>query len=590
MSEKVYERTHMCGQITRDCAGLTVKIAGWVNRKRELGEIVFITLRDQTGLVQVVVGEAAFGERLKSIKSEYVLYITGTAQERAAENKNEQMKTGDMEIAAASIEIISEAQTPPFHVFDPDVSEDLRLKYRYIDLRRPQMQEIILLRHSIKKAARDFLDAEGFIDIETPFLTKTTPEGARDYLVPSRVNRGAFYALPQSPQLLKQILMISGFDRYYQITKCFRDEDLRADRQPEFTQIDLEMSFADTRSVMSVNERLVKHILKTVSGREIEGDFPKMTYAEAMRRFGTDKPDTRFAMEITDLTQIGCVKNSAFPLFANAISQNGAVCAITAKNCAGYSRRQQDALADIAKTYKAGGLCFICAAPDGALKASFSKFMGEAGLREIADAANASAGDLIIICAGGREAALNALGYVRLRVGEQENLIDKNAFAFLWVTDFPLFEWSKEDNRFYSKHHPFTAPDDDDLPLLDTAPENARSKAYDLVLNGAELGGGSIRIHNPHLQRKIFSILGISDEDAEKRFGFFLEAFKYAAPPHGGLAFGLDRMCMLFGGRDNIRDVIAFPKTQNAACPLTGAPDSAETGQLAELGLSYGVS
>lgn len=586
---KSFKRSHMCAELGEGEINSVVTVMGWVNKKRELSNLTFITLRDRTGIVQIVVDEkktdAEIAEKAASVRSEFVVAVRGTVIARTPENVNPDMKTGRVEIEASEFVILSEAEVPPFQIADTGVKEDLRLKYRYLDLRRPELQGSIILRHRISQAIRSFLNSNGFIDIETPYLTKSTPEGARDYLVPSRIHNGSFYALPQSPQLLKQILMISGFDRYYQITRCFRDEDLRADRQPEFTQVDMELSFVDIEDVLDVNERLMQYLMKEILGKEISVPFKRMTYKEAMERFGSDKPDTRFGMELVNVSDVEAISTSEFVVFKNALTEGGSVRGINAKGCAAYTRKQTDSLTDIAKTYKAKGLVWIALLEDGGFKSSVSKFFTEDELIKIADAFAAEKGDLILLCADRNEIVLDALGNLRLEIAARQNLTDKSDFDFLWVTEFPLLEWNEDEKRFYAKHHPFTSPMDEDLHFFESDPSQMRSKAYDMVLNGCELGGGSIRIYQREIQEKMFGILGFTKEEAYSQFNYLLEAFKYGAPPHGGLAFGLDRICMLFAGRDAIRDVIAFPKVKDASCPLTGAPDAVDEKQLRELGI-----
>ncbi|MDR3092183.1 MAG: aspartate--tRNA ligase [Clostridiales bacterium] len=585
-----FKRTHMCAEVAEELVGQTVSVCGWVGKRRSLGQVVFVTVRDRSGLVQIVADEGRVSPETAraaaSVRSEFVVAVRGRVLARASENVNPDMTTGKIEIEAEEFVILSEADVPPFQVAETGVKEDLRGRYRYIDLRRPELAGNIITRHKITAAARSFLNKEGFLDIETPYLTKSTPEGARDYLVPSRVHKGSFYALPQSPQQLKQLLMISGFDRYYQIARCFRDEDLRADRQPEFTQIDMELSFVDMEDVISLNDRFMAHLAKEILGREVAAPFPRLTYKEAMERFGSDKPDIRFGMELVDLSGEDIVKNSGFAVFTGALEAGGSVRAIAAPGCAELPRKQVDALIEVARTYRAKGLVWIALLPDGSVKSSIGKFFDESAVRALAEKAGAKTGDLALVAADRNEVVFDALGNLRLHLAEKLNLADKSDFAFLWVTDFPLFEWNEEDGRFYAKHHPFTAPLDEDLPLFDTNPAGMRAQAYDMVLNGYELGGGSIRIHRGDVQEKMFKTLGFSFDEARAQFGYFLEAFRYGAPPHGGLAFGLDRICMLFTGASAIRDVIAFPKVKDASCPLTSAPGGVSAKQLEELGYS----
>jgi len=578
------KRTHMCGEVSDQDVGHEVVVMGWVQRRRELGKLIFVDLRDRTGLLQVVFKSELDSElhnKALQLRNEYVIAVRGILQVR--EDINPNLKTGKWEVIAEELRILSKADTPPIHIEDVvDTSEAIRLKYRFLDLRRPVMQKNLMLRHKVAKIARDYFDEKGFIEIETPVLIKSTPEGARDYLVPSRVFPGKFFALPQSPQLFKQILMVSGFDRYFQIAKCFRDEDLRADRQPEFTQIDLEMSFVDIPDILDVCEGFLKRVFREALGIEVKTPFPRMTYAEAMERFGSDKPDTRFGFELVNVSEI--VKNSEFKVFSGAIEAGGSVRAINAKGCgARFSRKEIDALTEVVKTYGAKGMAWI-AVEEGNIRSSFAKFLTEEELQGILDKVQAEPGDLICFVADANNSVVfDALGHLRLEIARKLDLLDDNKTNFLWVTEFPLLEYDDEEKRWVAKHHPFTAPMDEDIPLLDTEPGKVRAKAYDIVLNGVELGGGSIRIHDQELQKKMFGIIGISEEEAQKRFGFLLEAFRYGTPPHGGLAFGLDRMVMLMAKCDSLRDVIAFPKVQNSSCLMTGAPDFVDQKQLDEL-------
>ena len=560
---------------------------GWVKRRRVLSQLTFILLRDRTGVVQAVIDETTADSEIvkkeKSIRSEYVVAIRGHVQLRDEININEDMKTGKVEISVDELRILSESETTPFPIEDTvNVNTELRLKYRYLDLRRNVVAKNIIARHEICRIVRNFLSDEGFIEIETPQLTKSTPEGARDYLVPSRVHQGNFYALPQSPQLFKQLLMVSGFDKYFQITKCFRDEDLRADRQPEFTQIDMELSFVDTEDVIEVNERLIKKVFKEIKGIDIKIPFERMPYCEAMERFGSDKPDVRFGLELKNITDI--VNGSDFQVFQNAIDAGGSVRGINAEGLGSLPRKQIDLLVETAKTYGAKGLAWISVIDDG-YKTTLSKFFDNDKLKEIADMFNAKTGDLILICADKNQIVFDALGALRIEAAKRLDLIKSDDYKFLWVTEFPLLEWSEEENRFTAKHHPFTSPMDEDLDILETNPEKVRAKAYDMVLNGCELGGGSIRIYDRDIQERMFKALGFTKEDAQERFGFLLNAFKYGAPPHGGLAFGLDRIVMLITGSESIRDVIAFPKVKDASCLLTLAPNVVDKKQLDELGI-----
>lgn len=583
------KRSHMCCDVSEELIGSEVTVMGWVQRRRDLGQLIFIALRDRTGLVQAVVdGNNSAPELFKkaeSVRSEYVLAIRGKVAPRTEGNVNKNMKTGAIEIIAEELRILSESETTPFQVEDEiTVKDDLRLKYRYIDLRRPCQLKNMILRHKTAQVIRNFLSDEGFLEIETPVLGKSTPEGARDYLVPSRVHPGSFYGLPQSPQLYKQLLMVSGMDRYYQIAKCFRDEDLRADRQPEFTQVDMELSFVDVDDIIDVNERLIKKVFKEILDVDVPIPMQRMKYKDAMERYGSDKPDVRFGMELHNITDI--VRGTEFVVFKNAIEAGGSVRAINANGCGHYPRKQIDSLVEFVKTYKAKGLAWIVVNDDGSLKSQIAKFFTPEKLQEIVDALEGKPGDLILICADADRIVFDSLGALRCEIARRQDLTRPDDFRFLWVTEFPMFEWDDEENRYVAEHHPFTCPMDEDLPLLDTDPSKVRAKAYDMVLNGFELGGGSIRIHRRDIQQKIFSLLGFSDEDAQERFGFLLDAFKYGVPPHGGLAFGFDRIIMLMTGSSSIRDVIAFPKVKDASCPLTDAPGTVDDKQLDELGIA----
>ena len=583
------KRSHMCCDVSEELIGSEVTVMGWVQRRRDLGQLIFIALRDRTGLVQAVVdGNNSAPELFKkaeSVRSEYVLAIRGKVAPRTEGNVNKNMKTGAIEIIAEELRILSESETTPFQVEDEiTVKDDLRLKYRYIDLRRPCQLKNMILRHKTAQVIRNFLSDEGFLEIETPVLGKSTPEGARDYLVPSRVHPGSFYGLPQSPQLYKQLLMVSGMDRYYQIAKCFRDEDLRADRQPEFTQVDMELSFVDVDDIIDVNERLIKKVFKEILDVDVPIPMQRMKYKDAMERYGSDKPDVRFGMELHNITDI--VRGTEFVVFKNAIEAGGSVRAINANGCGHYPRKQIDSLVEFVKTYKAKGLAWIVVNDDGSLKSQIAKFFTPEKLQEIVDALEGKPGDLILICADADRIVFDSLGALRCEIARRQELTRPDDFRFLWVTEFPMFEWDDEENRYVAEHHPFTCPMDEDLPLLDTDPSKVRAKAYDMVLNGFELGGGSIRIHRRDIQQKIFSLLGFSDEDAQERFGFLLDAFKYGVPPHGGLAFGFDRIIMLMTGSSSIRDVIAFPKVKDASCPLTDAPGTVDDKQLDELGIA----
>lgn len=582
-----YKRTHMCGELSLNNLGEEVSLTGWVQKTRDLGGLLFIDLRDRTGILQVVFNkdiDAQLFEKAQKVRGEYVIYVSGKIGARAENAINKRMKTGYIELLATDITIISKAETPPIYIEDDlNVSENLRLKYRYLDLRRPVMQNFFFVRHRVNKLIRDYFDKNGFIEIETPVLTKTTPEGARDYLVPSRVQPGKFYALPQSPQLFKQILMVSGFDKYYQIVKCFRDEDLRADRQPEFTQLDMEMSFVDADDVMNVIEGLMKEVFKNIKDQDISLPLPRMTYKEAMERYGSDKPDVRFGLELKDLGDI--LKDSEFKVFSEALKNGGCIKAINAEGCgSNLSRKEIDALGEFVKTYRAKGLAWMNFTQDG-LKSPIAKFLKEEEIKSIIERMNAKTGDIIFIVADNKKVVYDSLGQLRLELARRFNLVDENKIGMLWVTEFPLLDYDEEEKRYVAMHHPFTSPMDEDIELLDSDPLKARAKAYDIVLNGYELGGGSIRIHDSEIQQKMFKLLGFSKDEAWKKFGFLLEAFKYGTPPHGGLAIGMDRLIMLLTGTDNIRDVIAFPKTQSASCLMTDAPSFADEKQLEELKL-----
>lgn len=583
-----FVRSDMCGDFTAKDEGRQVTVMGFAAKTRNLGNLIFIDLRDRTGLLQIAFDQsknAGLFDKAASVKSEYVIAVKGVVQLRTGKNVNASMKTGEVEILASEIKILSQAETPPFFIVD-DIStnEALRLKYRYLDLRRPCLQNLIVLRDKITRAARGYLSENGFLDIETPFLGKSTPEGARDYLVPSRIHNGAFYALPQSPQLYKQLLMIAGFDRYYQIARCFRDEDLRANRQPEFTQIDLEMSFVEKdEDVMQVAEGLIKRIFAECKGIEFNKPFRRMNWKEAMERFGSDKPDTRFGMELKDITDL--VKDCGFGVFASA-AVKGSVRGITVKGGAAFTRKEIDSFADFVKDYGAKGLAYASLKEQAV--SSFFKFMSEEEINSIRERMGAEQGDLMLFVADAKnKVVFDSLGALRCHIAKKQNLIP-DVYDILWVTDFPLLEYSDEDGRYYAMHHPFTMPNPNDLAYVDR-PEKLgeiRALAYDLVINGQEAGGGSIRIHDRDIQKKMFTLLGMSEEVIKERFGFFVDAFNYGAPPHGGLAFGLDRLVMLLGGADNIKDVIAFPKVQNASCLMTGAPDGVDAVQLEELGIS----
>lgn len=593
MGESIYgmKRTHKCTQLTTDDIGKNVTLMGWTQRRRDLGGVIFVDLRDISGIIQIVFNSSEDEELFKkaeSIRNEYVLAVNGKVTKRLPENINTKILTGEIEVVVTELRLLSSSETPPFAIDeDSDVNELTRLKFRYLDLRRPDMQSNFLLRHKVAKIARDYYDSQGFLELETPILTKSTPEGARDYLVPSRVHPGKFFALPQSPQLFKQLLMVSGMDRYMQIAKCFRDEDLRADRQPEFTQIDLEMSFVNVEDVLEINEGFIKKLFSEALSIELKTPFVRMSYQEAMDRFGSDKPDTRFGLELVDISDIA--RNCGFKVFADAVKNGGSVRAINGKGCgAAFSRREIDSLTEFVKIYKAKGMAWI-SVEENELKSAITKFLTEEEIGKILEKVKAEPGDLICFIADKNEVVYDALGNLRLELGKRMNLIDKNAWNFLWVTEFPLLEYDEDAKRYVAKHHPFTSPMDEDMEFLDTDPSRVRAKAYDIVLNGVELGGGSIRIHMQELQSKMFSMLGFSEAEANDRFGFLLEAFRYGTPPHGGMAFGLDRLVMLMAGRNSIRDVIAFPKVQNASCPMTDAPDFVEAKQLKELHIKTSV-
>lgn len=580
-----WKRDFMCGNLNKNHDQQTVTIMGWVQKRRDLGNLIFVDLRDRTGIVQIVFNVSQciqHFEKAQSLRNEYVLAVKGKVVQRSPETVNSKIATGEIEIIVYELKLLNKAETPPFAIEDDSkVSDSLRLKYRYLDLRRSEMQKNLMLRHKISKCARAYLDQNEFIEIETPMLTKSTPEGARDYLVPSRLHPSEFYALPQSPQLFKQILMLSGFDRYYQIVRCFRDEDLRADRQPEFTQIDIEMSFVEVEDVIKVNEGLLQEIFSNIMGIQLELPLPQLTYREAMDRYGSDKPDTRFGLELKNISDL--VHESEFKVFTNAIENGGSVRGINAKGCLNsFARREIDSLVDYVKIYKAKGLTWIQLTEEG-IKSPISKFFSNEQMQNIINRLEGKIGDIIFIIADKNEIVYDALGQLRLELARKLSLIHKDELSLLWVTEFPLLEYNEEEKRYVAKHHPFTSPLDEDIELLDTIPQNIRSKAYDIVLNGIEIGGGSIRIDNTELQQKIFYLLGFTKEDSWDRFGFLLEAFKYGAPPHGGIAYGLDRLTMILAGRDTIRDVIAFPKVQNASCPMTNAPSKVDLKQLKEL-------
>ena len=582
------KRTAYCAELSEKNVGERVCVMGWAQRQRDLGALIFIDLRDRTGIVQLAFDDKTAPELFKaafSVRSEFVLCAKGVVRPRGEGAINKNIPTGMIEIAVDEMKILAAAQTPPFEIVEnSNVNAELRLKHRYLDLRRPDMQRNIIARSKISKIARDYYAANGFIDIETPNLCKPTPEGARDYLVPSRVHQGKFYALPQSPQLYKQLLMVSGYDRYFQIARCFRDEDLRADRQPEFTQIDTEMSFVTADDVMKMHEGFIKYLFKEYFGKELDYDFVRMPYAEAMERFGSDKPDVRFGFELNNISDI--VKNSEFKVFSGTVEAGGSVRAINVKGGARFSRKEIDSLTEVAKTYKARGMAWLKWAATGEISSSYAKFLTEEENEAIKAAMGAEPGDLILIIADKNKVVFDSLGALRCECAKRLGLLDPMDFKFLWVTEFPLLEYSEEDGRFYAMHHPFTAPMDEDLQYIDSDPGRVRAKAYDIVLNGTELGGGSVRIHDGEIQSKMFSVLGMTEEEANNKFGYLLEAFKYGVPPHGGLAFGFDRLVTLLLGLEDIRDVIAFPKVQNASELMTKCPSEPDPKALGELGIA----
>ncbi len=581
------KRTHRCAEVSKSLTGEKVTVMGWVQKSRNKGGIIFVDLRDRSGIVQIIFEEAQCGtecfEKATRLRSEFVVAIEGTVNPRAGA-VNENLATGDIEIVAESLRILSESETPPFPVEENSkTKEEVRLKYRYLDLRRPDLQRNLVMKSKVMTIARQFMADEGFLEIETPMLCKSTPEGARDYLVPSRIHQGTFYALPQSPQIYKQLLMCSGYDRYFQIARCFRDEDLRADRQPEFTQMDMELSFVDVDDVIEVNERLLAKIFKEVLDVDVKLPIRRMTWIEAMDRFGSDKPDLRFGMELKNITDI--VKDCGFGVFTGAIENGGTVRGINAKGQGALPRKKIDALVEFAKTYGAKGLAYIAINEDGSYKSSFAKFMTDEEMKNIVAALSGEPGDLLLFAADKNKIVWDTLGALRCHLAEQMGLLDKNVFEFVWITEFPLLEWSDEQNRYMAMHHPFTMPMEEDLQYIDSDPGRVRAKAYDIVLNGNEIGGGSVRIHQNDIQEKMFEALGFTKEQAYERFGFLLDAFKYGVPPHAGLAYGLDRLVMLMAKQDSIRDVIAFPKVKDASCLMTNAPDFVDKEQLEELGI-----
>ncbi len=587
MSESMQglHRTHRCTEVSNANIGEKVTVMGWVQKRRNLGSLIFIDLRDRSGILQLVFDEPKVGSegfaKAGTLRSEFVIAVEGTVQKRSAA-VNENLKTGDIEVIAESIRILSESQTPPFQIEENSQTKDeIRLKYRYLDLRRPDIQRNLMLRSKVAYLMRDFMAKEGFLEIETPILCKSTPEGARDYLVPSRIHPGSFYALPQSPQLFKQVLMASGYDRYFQIAKCFRDEDLRADRQPEFTQADMELSFVDIDDVLDVNERLLKYIFKEAIGVDVELPLKRMPWQEAMDRFGSDKPDTRFGMELKDVSDI--VKDCGFGVFTSALEQGGSVRGINAEGQGAMPRKKIDKLVEFAKGYGAKGLAYLSVQEDGSYKSSFAKFMTEEELKNLVAAMDGKPGDLLLFAADKNKIVWNVLGALRLEIAKELDLLDPNQYNFLWITEFPLLEWSDEENRYMAMHHPFTMPMEEDWDKIDTDPGAVRAKAYDIVLNGTELGGGSVRIHQSDIQEKMFEVLGFTKERAHEQFGFLLDAFSYGVPPHAGLAYGLDRLVMHMVHADSIRDVIAFPKVKDASDLMSNAPDIVDEKQLEEL-------
>ncbi|MDD5936245.1 MAG: aspartate--tRNA ligase [Clostridiales bacterium] len=584
-SMKGLHRSHRCTELNQSNIGQTVTVMGWVQKSRNKGGIIFVDLRDRSGLLQIIFEEGDCGkenfDKAYRLRSEFVIAVVGTVEARSGA-VNENLATGTIEIRAKEVRILSESETPPFPIEENSkTKEELRLKYRYLDLRRPDLQRNFILRSQVATLTRQFLAEEGFLEIETPMLCKSTPEGARDYLVPSRVHPGNFYALPQSPQLFKQLLMVSGYDRYFQLARCFRDEDLRADRQPEFTQIDMELSFVDVDDVIDVNERLLKKVFEETIGVDVQLPIQRMTWQDAMDRYGSDKPDTRFGMELKNVSEV--VKDCGFSVFTGALANGGSVRGINAEGQGEMPRKKIDALVEFAKGYGAKGLAYLAINADGTYKSSFAKFMTEEELKALVEAMNGKPGDLLLFAADKNKVVWDVLGALRLEIANQLGLLDKNQYNFLWVTEFPLLEYSEEEGRFKAMHHPFTMPMEEDLEFIDTDPGRVRAKAYDIVLNGTEIGGGSVRIFQNHIQEKMFEVLGFTKEQAYEQFGFLLNAFKYGVPPHAGLAYGLDRLVMLMAKEDSIRDVIAFPKIKDASCLMTDAPDVVDSKQLEEL-------
>ena len=588
MNDKLgnWKRTHLCGELTAEHIGQEVCMMGWVQRRRDHGGLIFIDLRDRDGIIQLALDpdrDLASLQKAEQVRNEFVLAAKGKVSPRPEGTVNPKMKTGEVEVEITELKILNRSETPPFMVDEySDVAENIRLKYRFLDLRRPALQNNLLMRHLVAKTVRNYLDGQGFIEIETPVLTKSTPEGARDYLVPSRVNTGSFYALPQSPQLFKQLLMVSGFDRYFQIVKCFRDEDLRADRQPEFTQIDCELSYVSHDDVMGVMEGMVATIFKEAIGADVQLPMARLSYAEAMDRFGVDNPDLRFGMELETITDL--VAGSGFKVFADVAASGGLVKALNAKGCSTFSRKELDDLTDFVKIYGAKGLAWVKVNEDG-WQSPIAKFFTEDELEALNKRLGAEVGDLLLFMADKPSIANEALGRLRGHLGQKLGFADKQDYKFVWITDFPLFEYDEDEKRHVAVHHPFTAPLEEDIPLLDNEPGKVRAQAYDLVLNGSEVGGGSIRIHDQAVQSRMFELLGIDEEEQREKFGFLLDALSFGAPPHGGIAFGLDRLMMILTGADSIRDVIAFPKTQKATCLLSEAPNDVSEKQLRELGI-----